>query len=377
MPKAAAPAPVNARIEPSFAAPSFAAMSAPAPAVVAVTAERAPAALTQPPEATPAAALSVDAQLSELLGDMVPPKALSPAVPAAAVQSAPAYAEAVAPQADIADQSIAMPFLPNPPVPAEARPAESRPGFKVSRDGYVAEKAEVSVARDPFDFDLGPSPFVKKTEEAKRTGQNAGDVKEAEPQTLAAVPPAPVFDLSALSLEHEARPAAALEMAPMAAPVVAFEMPVPSAATRFEMPSVAATLAPPVSVPSTPEPAPVSPVDVAAVDTAVEAPLIEESEVVLEETLEAPAAPAPESFESSPSPEFAPPVNSMVVHDHHRNSRLPPADLGQRTMEDAVADLLRPMLKTWLAENMPRIVERALRRELTDQLQSEHKSAAE
>jgi cell pole-organizing protein PopZ len=39
-----------------------------------------------------------------------------------------------------------------------------------------------------------------------------------------------------------------------------------------------------------------------------------------------------------------------------------------RAMEDAVADLLRPLLKTWLAENMPKIVERALRREITERL---------
>jgi cell pole-organizing protein PopZ len=37
-------------------------------------------------------------------------------------------------------------------------------------------------------------------------------------------------------------------------------------------------------------------------------------------------------------------------------------------IEDAVADLLRPLLRTWLAENMPKIVERALRREMTERL---------
>ena len=39
-----------------------------------------------------------------------------------------------------------------------------------------------------------------------------------------------------------------------------------------------------------------------------------------------------------------------------------------RVMEDAMADLLRPLLRTWLAENMPKIVERALRREMTERL---------
>jgi cell pole-organizing protein PopZ len=35
-----------------------------------------------------------------------------------------------------------------------------------------------------------------------------------------------------------------------------------------------------------------------------------------------------------------------------------------RTLEDAVADMLRPMLQQWVAENMPRIMERALRVEM-------------
>lgn len=49
----------------------------------------------------------------------------------------------------------------------------------------------------------------------------------------------------------------------------------------------------------------------------------------------------------------------------------------QRSMEDTVADLLRPMLKSWISENMPRIVERALRKEIEEKMRAEHKSAAE
>jgi len=63
---------------------------------------------------------------------------------------------------------------------------------------------------------------------------------------------------------------------------------------------------------------------------------------------------------------------SLVPHD--RGGHNIPA---QRTMEDTVAELLRPMLKTWLAENMPRIVERALRKELADSSRAQHKPAAE
>jgi cell pole-organizing protein PopZ len=39
-----------------------------------------------------------------------------------------------------------------------------------------------------------------------------------------------------------------------------------------------------------------------------------------------------------------------------------------RTLEDTVVELLRPMLRTWLDENMPRIVEKALRVEVAEQL---------
>jgi cell pole-organizing protein PopZ len=42
-------------------------------------------------------------------------------------------------------------------------------------------------------------------------------------------------------------------------------------------------------------------------------------------------------------------------------------------MDRAAAELLRPMLRQWLADNMPRIVEDALRSELTEQTQSDGK----
>ena len=44
------------------------------------------------------------------------------------------------------------------------------------------------------------------------------------------------------------------------------------------------------------------------------------------------------------------------------------ADGGERTLDDTVAELLRPMLRQWLADNMPRIVEKALRIEIAQNL---------
>jgi len=43
---------------------------------------------------------------------------------------------------------------------------------------------------------------------------------------------------------------------------------------------------------------------------------------------------------------------------------LPPAPVAVRTLEDTVAELLKPMLRQWLDNNMPRIVEKALKEEL-------------
>jgi cell pole-organizing protein PopZ len=44
---------------------------------------------------------------------------------------------------------------------------------------------------------------------------------------------------------------------------------------------------------------------------------------------------------------------------------------GIRTLEDTVADLLRPLLREWLENNMPRIVENALRIEVAESVKKQ------
>lgn len=68
------------------------------------------------------------------------------------------------------------------------------------------------------------------------------------------------------------------------------------------------------------------------------------------------------------------PVIEEVREEDHRGAYAPstlPAPVASagsppvaRTLEDAVADMLRPMLQQWVADNMPRIIERALRTEV-------------
>ena len=74
------------------------------------------------------------------------------------------------------------------------------------------------------------------------------------------------------------------------------------------------------------------------------------------------------------SPSLAPPVAAAGI-DSAGNGHLavvaplpapaPPA--GVQTLEDTVARLLRPMLRQWLDDNMPRIVEKAFKEELAAQ----------
>lgn len=58
---------------------------------------------------------------------------------------------------------------------------------------------------------------------------------------------------------------------------------------------------------------------------------------------------SPPPHSPSTLPATVSPVGSMPVN---------------RTLEDAVADMLRPMLQQWVADNMPRIIEKALRSEV-------------
>jgi cell pole-organizing protein PopZ len=94
----------------------------------------------------------------------------------------------------------------------------------------------------------------------------------------------------------------------------------------------------------------------------------------------APVSPPPPPETFSPLPELPPLTFRADPRDEINgaaSSNLPATLTGSaidRPMEDAVADLLRPLLKTWLAENMPKIVERALRREMTERLLPGQKS---
>ncbi len=69
-----------------------------------------------------------------------------------------------------------------------------------------------------------------------------------------------------------------------------------------------------------------------------------------------------------------PPPLPAAEPARNASDQAPPANAGQTgtvetgTIEDATADLLRPMLRQWLADNMPRMVEKALHIEIAESL---------
>ncbi|MBS0235617.1 MAG: DUF2497 domain-containing protein [Proteobacteria bacterium] len=227
---------------------------------------------------------------------------------------------------------------------------------------------------DPFAFDLGPSPFAARSE-PPRTAPAA-----SAPAPLPAAPssssPFDVPHASGLGRTAHAegdKPKngspvspptpgfAAFERTPDIASPSAPEAEAPPAKPRpaFAFPSVSATLGPsrklePLSNAFRPAPPP--------------EPFIPVAEVIPEPVR------APESARPKETP---PPHAASDRNEEDASHSMLPAttsDGPDRAMEDAVADLLRPLLKTWLSENMPKIVERALRREMSERLLPNQKS---
>ena len=276
-----------------------------------------------PPAASPkSAAASVDDQLSDLLTDLTP--ANEEAVAPVAALATEISATPPGPAIDFAAKLIGR-SRPAAPIPEAGAEPQHRPGFTVSRDGYVpgqaADTGHIDEARNPFDFDLGPSPF----------------------ETRVAAPAAMPVDLTKTLVE-----------APLA------EVAVPEVVAAVE--AVATPAASEVTV------APAAPVTSTGLALPSQSDAAPPAALALNEL----AAPSAQDRLTPVAEPMGATQNEAAAASAQQ---LSPAI--QRTMEDTVADLLRPMLKTWLAENMPKIVERALRREISDRSLIEHKAAAE
>lgn len=382
------------------------------------------------PEPTPAdEARSIDAQLSDLLGGEIEPSPFM--TPSRAAKPAPVSQPASNPA------PANKPAFPMTSFPAGG----AMPGFKITRDGYVpsapaAKPEEAAGAADPFAFDLGPSPFDRKATEGASKADAAKPLEETPVATkpvastpafdpFAMVAPKPAQDdasatvvgdagrdagvtadsavsgtisqadqtvplpevpAAASSVGDDAKSSAETEKSDVAAESdanaalsnearlafqkLAADTAMPSAEAVDAAPEAAAA---PKAESDTAKPGVAFKRDVMefasalkAVDLGTPSTGVESQEFVVEDAvLETPSVEdAPESGDPFPTFQAGLPVTQADAH--------------QRSMEDTVAELLRPMLRTWLTENMPRIVERALLREIEAQLPSiDRKTAAE
>ncbi len=260
----------------------------------------------------------------------------APAAPAAAQPSAPApqpaaYAPASIP--DKPDVHAAKPFAPSAP----SDPSGS--AFDLSRSSIRPSYGESGYAAEPR--------FGEKSASAAN-GRTSASPANGSPFSGSSAP-------TSVSSEPPVKAAAPIISEP--------DAPASKSRPTFAFPSVSATLGPSRKL---------EPLSEAFKSAPLPPPSALES-----------FAPAPEATPEPPrvtAPPFVSPAAEDARTEAVLQSMLPAttSDMGlDRPMEDAVADLLRPLLKTWLAENMPKIVERALRREMSERLLPGQKSPKE
>jgi len=290
-------------------------------------------------------------------GDLAKPEIVSEAVGAEPADSSE----------DLAQGKASEPVAESAPTSTAA--AESSPAVA----DEPVKNADTKDTSDPFAFDLGPSPFQSRATTELPVGRHVAIDPDAAASRDAASahgerdshkvngsPAASEFDQPAAPAAKSAEP-----LAPASDPSQGPTRP------AFAVPSVSATLGPhrrlepladafrppPADHRNKPEVAPVNPFPRRDFGLSSEKP--------------SPSEPRPDRPDamlkpSSPLPSLLPALSGAADNL---------AGNGDRAMEDAVADLLRPLLKTWLAENMPRIVERALQREMTESLLSGEKNS--
>lgn len=278
---------------------------------------------------------------------------------------------------------------------------DASPRFTMTRDGYVPETSlqpqdndDTGPVSEPFNLDLSVSPFAQRTPERITPAHDEApfaDLGRNAFRRRDVLEPVLAFDQRENSTSnkpaHDDEEAASQTLKP--SPAYASQ-PEPLFATPsiVAAPNVNATL-PPLSSVSEASPERVSSYKktensnfVSGISDAVTSdatPTRPSTQYVAVQVLENPVM-----LEVMDSPQAVHPqaVHPMTVRDHQTEVNSAPLTTSAnanlpRSMEDTVADLLRPLLKVWLAENMPKIIERALLREISDITKSEHKAAAE
>ncbi|MGE0023324.1 MAG: DUF2497 domain-containing protein [Hyphomicrobium sp.] len=135
-----------------------------------------------------------------------------------------------------------------------------------------------------------------------------------------------------------------------------------------------ATPSPQASMPA-PQPAPVFPPEERPVDFGTIIPgQFDRSSLVSGVPFSGAPAPTPDIYPAHAGPVAMPPPPPLPAEPiQNALAVVAPSQDASGTIEDTTADLLRPMLRQWLADNMPRMVEKALHIEIAESIKAPKK----
>lgn len=367
---------------------------------------------------------SIEAQLSELLSEDL--NALRESRAKAQAEEAAARAETPANEPSETSEEIAVQTESNDPFAFDLGPSPFAPKSEPQRKAETQNTASPvsatpAVAAEPAPVEKSEPPRASATPTSELESNfepavptpakpqvSAAEISDAAPQSaepnvpINAMPdfgsfvPGGAFAANTTSASGSTPPRADTVSPASAAPAASVpppkfepEAPTPRPRQTFAVPSVSATLGPsrklePLSNafrPAPPPPPNVLETFVPASESVPEPrkPEVRTPEARASEPPQAPEPPwlvipsrTPDQARAAEPPSQSQPQPSQPQRDETvLHSTLPATTSDSaldRHIEDAVADLLRPLLKTWLAENMPKIVERALRREMTERL---------
>jgi cell pole-organizing protein PopZ len=264
------------------------------------------------------------------LGDEAGKPAQSAAAPAPAARAAPT------------SQPPAAPAVAPPPPPAATRTPEPAQ----FQDLTALLAAERDVAPTAVAAPTAPPPIPPVAEIA---------VPAIPPEAQSAHPVFPSLN-DLLKKQDAPVQSAPQPPAPPEAPAAARQ----EIVDLPPLPTVAVAEPPSTMVAKAPEPAAVPAPATGPTTVEIIAPKVQARPAAqAEPQFAAPIASANPEARSAP-PEVAPASQPPVVAE----TPAPASPPAVRTLEDTVAELLRPVLRQWLDDNMPRIVEKAFREEL-------------
>jgi cell pole-organizing protein PopZ len=286
-----------------------------------------------------------------------------------------------------------LPFSDRPP------PSLDRLSSALKPDPVPPREQAASSRASPLDDDLAdllddhpgalpPVPFgIKVTATTDDESDEPAPSAERSPAATASAPPAPPASSASASSapaepaldEAPVSPSPAIEPAPMVVTPPVSAMP-PLRKTGFYPPqrkldqqsnTQRATFAPATSAPA------VAPAAAAWNGTGSSSPPVANGRAAGHAPTPSPspldtlaAGLAAAALSESATPPSSQPVPLVPLSASETAQASSPA---VRSLEDVITDMLKPMLQQWLADNMPRIIERALRVEAANGVNSQDK----